>query len=282
MMHRRQRRQTATLNVLSTGSAMDEHVYSVGAKYYDGAYENNPNLDDVPFYLDLAQRYGGPVLEIACGTGRVLLEIARKGIETWGIDFSQEQLAILYSKLLREPERIRNLVRTSKDDMRTFSLDRKFRLVIIPFRPMQHMYAIGDQINALNAAKAHLLPEGILAFDVFYPDYSALLQPLGKETLELEWRTPDDAGHVVRRYFRRIRVDFLQQYFEGEFVFRTFDGDRIIKEERAQFKLGYYTYPHLLLLFRHCGLEIVEQYGSFKREPIDICKEMIFLLRPAP
>ena len=260
---------------------MDDQWYDVGAKYYDGAYQNNPNLDDVPFYLDLARRYGGPVLEIACGTGRVLLEIARIGIEIWGIDFSKEQLAVLHSKLLKEPERTRGLVRTFRDDMRTFSLDRKFGLVIIPFRPMQHMYAIEDQISALNAAKAHLSPEGVLAFDVFYPDYSVLLQPLGKETLELEWHAPDDPAHVVRRYFKRTRVEFLHQHFEGEFIFRTFDGDRLIGEERSQFKLGYYTYPHLLLLFRHCGLEVVEQYGSFKKDPIDICKEMIVLLRPA-
>jgi SAM-dependent methyltransferase len=221
------------------------------------------------------------VLEIACGTGRVLIEIARKGIEIFGIDFSREQLTVLNSKLLKEPERTRNLVRVFNGDMRTFSLDKKFRLAIIPFRPMQHMYTIEDQISALNAAKAHLLPEGILAFDVFYPDYSALLQPLGKETLDLEWSPPEEAGHLVRRYFRKTEVNFLQQYFEGEFVFRTFAGDRLIREERSQFKLGYYTYPQLLLLFRHCGLEVLEQYGSFKREPIDICKEMIFLLRPA-
>jgi SAM-dependent methyltransferase len=260
---------------------MDERLYEIGAKYYDGAYQNNPNLEDVPFYLDLARRYGGPVLEIACGTGRVLLEIARKGIEIWGVDFSKEQLAILHSKLQKEPEQTRNRVNIVKDDMRTFSLGRKFPLVIIPFRPMQHMYTIEDQISALSAAQAHLLPEGVLAFDVFYPNYAALLQPLGEESFELEWQVPEHAGGVVRRYFRRTKVDFLQQFFEGEFVYRTFEGDRVVKEERADLKLGYYTYPQLLLLFRHCGLEIVKQYGDFKGEPINICKEMIFLLKPA-
>lgn len=261
---------------------MEEDLYTINAKYYDGAYQNNLNLNDAPFYLDIARRYGGPVLEIACGTGRILLEIAREGIEISGIDSSRDQLAVLNSKLLNEPEQTRNLVKTFKDDMRTFSLDRKFRLVIIPFRPMQHMYTIEDQISALNAAKAHLLPDGILAFDVFYPNYTMLLQPPGEEMFDVQW-WPDHEkpGYVIRRFFRRTRVDFLQQYFEGEFIYRTFDGDRLINEERAPLKLGYYTYPHLLLLFRHCGLQVVEQYGDFNREPIDICKEMIFLLRSA-
>jgi len=260
---------------------MNENFYTVGARYYDGAYQDNPNLSDVPFYLGLARRYGGPVLEIACGTGRVLLEIARKGIEIWGIDSSREQLAILSSKLEKEPEHTRSLVRLFQDDMRTCALDRKFRLVIIPFRPMQHMLAIEDQINALNVARAHLMPEGILAFDVFYPDYSLLLQPSDTETLDLEWHDPHNEGQIVRRYFRRINVDLLRQRFEGEFTFRVFEEDRVIKEERSQFTMCYYTYPHLLLLFRQCGFEVVEQYGSFTGDPIDICKEMIFLVRPA-
>ncbi len=261
---------------------MNEDIYSSAAKYYDGAYQNNPNLYDLPFYLDLAERYGGPVLEIACGTGRILLEIAREGTEIWGIDLSEAQLAVLNSKLQNEPERVRSLVKTFKADMRTVSLDRKFRLVIIPFRPMQHLYTIEDQINALNAARAHLLPDGILAFDVFYPNYSMLLQPNDEEMADVQWWPTHDPAHVVRRFFRRTRVDLLRQYFEGEFIYRTFDGDRLTLEERSPLKVGYYTYPHLLLLFRHCGLEVVEQYGDFNRDPIDVCKEMIFLLKTAP
>ena len=260
---------------------MDQDLYTVGAKYYDGAYQNNPSLNDVPFYRDLARRCGGPVLEIGCGTGRVLLPIAREGIEITGVDSSSTQLAVLRSKLLHEPERTRKLVKAVRDDMRALSLGRRFRLVIIPFRPLQHLYTIEDQVRALSAAKAHLSPDGILGFDVFYPNYSMLLQPSGEEVLELEWPAPGQATQVVRRYFKRSKVDFLQQFIEGEFLYRTFEGDHVLKEERSSFKLGYYTYPHLLLLFRLCGLEAVEQYGSFEKEPIDVCKEMIFLLRSA-
>jgi SAM-dependent methyltransferase len=254
-------------------------VYTIGAKYYDGAYQNNPNLHDVPFYLDLAERFGGPVLEIACGTGRVLLEIARKGIEISGIDLSSEQLSVLESKLENESPATRNLVRIVKADMCKFDLGREFRLVTIPFRPMQHMYTVDQQISALMAAKKHLLPDGVLAFDVFCPNYPILLEPAGGESLEMEWPASDAQGHVVRRYFRRTKVDLVRQYFEGEFIFRTCAGREVVKEERSAFKMAYYTYPHLLLLFRHCGLEVVEEYGSFSREPIDAGKEMIFILK---
>ncbi len=260
---------------------MEDDFYAVGAKFYDGAYQNNPNLKDIPFYVDLARQFGGPVLELGCGTGRVLLEIARAGIEICGVDNSKEQLSILTSKLTKEMGEVRNRVSTFTRDMRSLTLGRKFPLVIIPFRPMQHMYTVDDQIAALTSARNHLTPDGILAFDVFHPDYTLLLEPLGKEVLELEWQVPEKPGLTVRRYFKRTAVHFLQQLFEAEFVFRTFDGERLVAEERAPFRMSYYTYPQLLLLFRVCGLQIVEQYGSFAKDPIEVRKEMIFLLRRA-
>lgn len=257
----------------------DDQSYAVMAKYYDGAYGSKPDLLDLPFYCGLAERTGGPVLEIACGTGRVLLEIARRGIEISGIDVSDDQLKVLAAKLAREPEQVRRRVHISNADMRNFRLGCSFPLVIIPFRPLQHLYTVGDQVRALETARAHLAPGGLLAFDVFFPDFSRLLEPSLGEHLELEWNDPDDAGVVIRRYFRRTAVDFVHQYFEAELVYRTFRGSEMIREERAPLKMGYYTYPHLLLLFRLCGLEVVEEYGGFRKEPIEARRDMVFILR---
>jgi len=73
--------------------------YAVLAKYYDGAYAAMTDLIDGPFYVDLAQRIGGPVLEIGCGTGRVLLPIARAGTTIHGVDSSLPMLGILREKI---------------------------------------------------------------------------------------------------------------------------------------------------------------------------------------
>jgi hypothetical protein len=99
------------------------------------------------------------------------------------------------------------------------------------------------------------------------------------EVLDAEWMDPDNPHRTIRRYFVRHRVNRLQQYFEGEFIFRIYQEQRLMAEERAPLTMSYYTYPHMLLLFKYCGLEMVEAYGSFDKEPIDICKEMIFVLR---
>lgn len=256
--------------------------YNIIAKYYDDAYAAKKDLVDAPFYLELARRIGGPVLEMACGTGRVLLPIARAGIAVDGVDVSANMLGVLRGKLAEEPAEVQARARLFEGDMRTVRLERKYALVTIPFRPMQHMYTVADQVAALATAAWHLDGGGLLAFDVFYPKFNLLETRIGEEVLELEWRPAADPGKLVRRYFRKDAVDKIQQVFEVTFIFRTFERERLVEEESAAVKLSYYTYPHLRTLFLMAGLEPVEEYGSFAKTPLDnTAKEMIFVLKRA-
>ena len=203
---------------------MKPESYGLMSRFYDSAYENNAKLKDEPFYLELAANFGGPILEIACGTGRILLPIARQGQEIWGIDFSSDQLGILKAKLQKEPPEVQKRVTLFQHDMKTFSLERRFKLIIIPFRPMQHLYTIDEQIQALSLAQQHLKKDGKLAFDVFYPFFPILYEDNGKENLDLEWEDPTRPGRTIKRYFVRNSIHRLQQYFEGELIFRIYEG----------------------------------------------------------
>ena len=177
--------------------------YRVTAKHYDGAYAAKQDLVDLPFYLELAAQSPGPILEIACGTGRVLLPIARKGIEIHGVDNSLPMLEILKNNLKQEPDHVRRRVTLHEGDMRDFRLSAKFPLVIIPFRPMQHMDTIQDQVSALITAAWHLTETGILGFDVFYPKFERLPLGIGEEQLEAEWSPRSAPDTVIRRYYRK-------------------------------------------------------------------------------
>jgi len=255
-------------------------TYHVIAKYYDGAYAAKQDLVDLPFYLDLAEQSRGPVLEIACGTGRVLLPMARHSIEICGVDNSQSMLAVLKESLAREPQEIRQRVTVEEGDMRTFRLHRRFPLVIIPFRPMQHMFTVEDQVAALKTAAAHLTDEGTLAFDVFYPKFEMIWTKVGEEVPEMEWASASDPTKIVRRFFRKDSIDKINQIFSFTFIFRTYDTHDLIQEETEPFRLCYYTYPHLRTLFQLAGLEPVAEYGSFAKTPLDnSAEQMIFLLR---
>ena len=259
-------------------SAVDN--YHVIAKYYDGAYAAKQDLVDLPFYLDLAEQSSGPVLEIACGTGRVLLPVARKGIEICGIDNSRPMLEVLNQNLAHEPQEVRQRITVLEGDMRTFRLNRKFPLVMIPFRPMQHMFTVEDQVAALKTAAAHLTDTGTLAFDVFYPKFEMIWTRVGEEIPEMEWSPESEPTKLVRRFFRKDAIDKINQIFSFTFVFRTYQAGALILEETEAFRLCYYTYPHLRALFLLAGLEPVAEYGTFARTPLDnSAEQMIFLLR---
>jgi SAM-dependent methyltransferase len=254
--------------------------YLVSAKYYDGAYAAMRDLVDAPFYLELAKEIGGPVLEIGCGTGRVLLPIARERVEIHGVDNSGPMLGILRENLAHEEPAVRSRVTLHVGDMREFRLGRAFPLVTIPFRPMQHMHTVVDQVRALTSAAAHLAEGGILAFDVFYPKFEVLQLGMGEERLEAEWSPPSDSETVVRRYYRKDGVDKINQTFSLTFIFRTYRNGKLTAEETDTLKMSYYTYPQLRTLFLLAGLETVAEYGSFARTPLDnASNEMIFLLR---
>jgi SAM-dependent methyltransferase len=259
-------------------SAIDS--YNVTAKYYDGAYAAKQDLVDLPFYLGLAEKSRGPILEIACGTGRVLVPIARKGIQIHGVDNSIPMLEILRRNLAKESEEVCGEVTLHQGDMRDFRLNAQFPLVIIPFRPMQHMHTVEDQVRALCTAAAHLTDVGILAFDVFYPKFEMINTKMGEEAQEMEWPSNSDPAAIVRRYFRKESIDKINQIFNFTFIYRTFKAGEIILEETENFNLSFFTYPHLRALFLLAGLEIIEEYGSFAKTPMDnSAAEMIFLLR---
>jgi SAM-dependent methyltransferase len=255
-------------------------TYEVLAKYYDQAYAVKKDLVDLSFYLELAQSCGGPVLEIACGTGRVLLPIARARIPIDGVDNSPAMLAILKEHIKNELPDVRERIHVHQGDMREFRLGSKYPLVIIPFRPMQHMRTVEEQVNALKTAAFHLANDGILAFDVFFPKFSIMESAIGEEVMEMEWPDPTSANRVVRRYFRKDAVDKVQQVFSFTFFLRTFEGDSVVHEDLTAMTLSYYTYPHLRALFLLTGLEIVAEYGTFDKTPLDnSATQMIFLLR---
>ncbi len=86
---------------------MIDDSYSLGgAKHYDAAYSVKDDLVDRDFYLDLADEYGGPILEFGCGTGRITLPLARQGVDVTGMDASHSMLEVLRAKLAKERESV--------------------------------------------------------------------------------------------------------------------------------------------------------------------------------
>jgi SAM-dependent methyltransferase len=225
---------------------------------------------DVAFYVEEAKATRGAVLEGGCGTGRILLPIARAGAAITGIDASMHMLERCRAKLAAEPATVRARVTLAQHDMRDFELAEKFGLIIAPFRVIQHLTTVDDQLRFLDTVARHLAPGGRLVFDVFNPRFDILVAANGVEREDTpEQRLPD--GRTLRRTYRIVRVRWIDQVSEAELVYYV-DGTRYVQA----FEMRWYLAAELRNLLARAGFRVREFYGDFARGPlVDGCPEFV-------
>jgi len=210
---------------------------------------------DVAFYRALAQASGGPVLELGCGTGRVLLPIACDGVACVGVDASRDMLDVFRAK---GPPPNLELVHAA---MESFDLgSRRFRLITVPFRALSHLLDVPAQLAALANVRRHLAPGGRLALDVFDPrlDRTALREE--PEALAASADTP--RGKLQR--FDRVTRDLARQVLTLRVRFVA-DAPEDSGEGELQLRWFYrYELEHLLA---RSGFTIERIYGGFDQRP---------------
>ncbi len=246
------------------------------AELYDDVtlYRSRPDVD---FYVEEAQAIEGNVLELGCGTGRVLIPVARLGKEVTGVDNSPRMLAICQRQLESEPPEVRRNATLVQADMRDLDLGRRFSLVMIPFRPIQHLVAVSDQVATLQAIHRHLEPGGRLVFDVFNPKLEYLLEDRTAEredTAEVELGD----GRSFRRTVRVPAVHIVEQYSEAELIYYVREADGTTRRLVHGFLMRWYWLFEVEHLLTRCGFRVRAAFGDFNRSPLtDISPEMIFI-----
>jgi SAM-dependent methyltransferase len=154
------------------------------APFYD-ALRVLAESDGTEFYVGRAQRVEGSVLEIACGTGRIYLDLLANGVDADGFDASAGALA-----RLREKATDRGLEPSVwQADMAHFEGDRVYELVICPFNTVQHLLTVEDQLGALQSVYDALAPGGAFVFDVFVPGFEVICEEYDEwSTTEVDYR----------------------------------------------------------------------------------------------
>src|SRR5688572_8084309 len=160
---------------------------------------------DVGFYVEEARKARGAVVELGCGTGRILLPIARADCAIIGVDSSRRMLERCFAKLAAEPATVQARVTLYEHDIRDFALGATFSLAIAPFRVVQQLITVDDQLRFLAAVHRHLPPAGRLIFDVFNPSFAALSGADGTEHEDTPEHSLPTAGTggAGRRSLRR-------------------------------------------------------------------------------
>lgn len=243
-----------------------DDAYACVADLYDYVVPYRDRAD-VAFFVDEAIRCGGPVLEVGCGTGRVLIPTARAGIEITGLDLSPHMLDVCRRKLAEEPDAVQSRVRIVEGDMRNFDAGRTFALVTIPFRPFQHLLTVDDQLACLRAIARHLVDGGTLLLDLFNPSLEGLVQQMpGFESGgEPEFTTPD--GRRVRRRHVTVFANRFEQVNRFELVYYVTHPDG--REERLvhAFSMRYVFRFEAEHLLARAGFDIEHVFADYDRAP---------------
>jgi SAM-dependent methyltransferase len=237
------------------------------AEFYDHVVPY-ANRQDVAFFVAMAQCIGGPVLEMGCGTGRVLIPTAQAGVEIVGLDASPRMLAVCQANLARQPEAVQGRVKgLVHEDMRQFDLGQTFGLVTMPFRPFQHLLTVEDQLACLTAVHRHLADMGTLILDLFNP---SLVHLLDHRYLREYGEEPAfvlaDGRRVVRRH-RHVSRDLFRQVLDMELLYYvTHPGghqERLVHCCSMRY-LFRFEAEHLLA---RCGFRVAEVFADYDKSP---------------
>jgi len=238
---------------------------SYDPKFYDLTF--GIQMADIPFYVRQAKETGGKILEVACGSGRVYLELLKEGLDAYGIDSSEKMLRALRGKaraLKLQPN-------VQLADMRNFKMKHEFSLIAIPARSFLHNLTIDDQLNTLESCQKHLATNGKLVINFFYPNREVIADTYDKE-IRRSLDTKDGQLELISKsYF----VDEPGQIIE--FTFTWMKGNQVLSRFRSRLSLIYKREFELLL--RLAGFKRWQVYGGFDCKPLESSKqEMVWII----
>lgn len=232
--------------------------YDQWAKVYDMIYGNY--RDDVAFYLGEARKAEGKILEVACGTGRIYLELLKEGLDVVGIDISEEMIAALKAKA--EEMGLKPKVHVA--DMRTFRLNDRFGLIIVPFRSFLYNLTTEDQLKTLKNFRSHLAPGGRLVLNFFYPDIERMMS-FGKESEDMV--VMENGRYLLRE--KSFFVDEVNQTIET--VAALFKDNELFW--KGSYRLAFIYKREFELLLKLAGFGRSSVFGGFDGRPLSSYKQ---------
>lgn len=258
-----------------------------------GGYEDKPWLaelydfvpfyagrPDLGFYLEYSRAAGGKILELGCGTGRILIPTASAGCSITGLDLSRHMLARCKDKLQEQPQEVQHRVQLVNANMANFNLNETYTLITTPFRAFQHLLSIKDQLSCLRCANSHLEMGGKLILDLFQVNLRILNQDdYTKETEDFS-NCEISKRRTMRRTHRIAARHRADQINDVELIYYLTDPDG--REERLvqAFPFRYFFRYEVEHLLARCGFKTIDIFGDFNKSPLkDDSKEMIFVAR---
>ncbi|MEH7236717.1 class I SAM-dependent DNA methyltransferase [Bacillus sp. JJ1562] len=236
-------------------------------------HENDPYQDDVKFLQKWAAKVNGPIIDLACGTGRATIPLAQSAHPLIGVDIHKGML----SQAKKKTENTNLNIEWIEQDCTKLQLGVKSQLIYIVGNSFQHFLTNEEQDQLLTSVHNHLGNEGVFIFGTRFPSPDELLQPSTEEY----WRSyKDEAGKVVDVY-TISNYDTIKQIQHYITIRKQIDENgQTIDEKKTNIKLRYVFPQEMDRLLKGNGFEILAVYKDWKETPLtEGSHQMIYVCR---
>jgi ubiquinone/menaquinone biosynthesis C-methylase UbiE len=257
---------------------MEQVVPEIEALFYDHTVQAWPG--ELDFYRGFAETViarGGQILEIACGTGRITLPLAKIGAKITGLDLSPAMLQVARQKSAGLDQ-----IRWVEASMRQFDLGEQFDLILSPGHSFQFMLTAAEQLECLETLKRHLAPGGTLILHLDHQDpawlreaggeKAGVFQP-GAEITLLDGRR--FRSFYSWKYERATQTAIADKYYEE----LSPGGEILHRIERGPLSLHCIFRTEMEHLLARAGFEVLALYGDFEPHPLqETSSEMLWVV----
>jgi len=240
-------------------SEPDYEYYGLLATTWDAFRGDTSAWEDRSFYLEAIRRFGEPVLDVGCATGRLLIDLRAQGIDVEGVDVSTEMVALCCDKAARA----RIPIRVHLQKMEELEVDRRFRCILVPSSSFQLLVDPAAPAMAMRRFVDHLQHGGALVMP-----FMTHGDPLETEVVHEVTRQGD--GAIVRRT-SRSRFDPATSLEHTDDLYEVIVDGRVTEMERHARSPGVRSYAQgeARALFEDAGLEVVAVLKGFTWRPAD-------------
>lgn len=239
-----------------------QEMWDVISPFYDD--ENNFS-DDADMFLKMAGKLRGEVLELACGTGRILIPFAQAGYTITGLDFSEKMLDRGREKIVRLPKNVQKRISLVHADMTDFQLSKKFAFIFIGFNSLLTVIDFRKQEKVIRLITEHLKPGGRVGVSVINPDLGVFSEKVPYVKHAGTW-IDSATGHTVD-CFEFDYFDLANQFIYGTKLYDEIDDQSIVRRTRQVYEMRYFFSYELQLLLEKQGLKVLNIYGDYSMKP---------------
>lgn len=261
---------------------ISDTLYSNDAYFYD-LDNREPLKVDIPFYLGYASKVSANsrILELACGTGRITIPLAKAGHEIWALEYSQAMINVFKDKLKNLPKEAADKIHLIHGDMSNFEIGQKFPLILLPARSFQLLLDEEKEISCLENVHAHLSEDGAFIIDIgnFIGSKEQEKVWVSKEQV-FDWENTDPkTGNKVRRLHINKEIDTDKQIIYPQKIYHVSRDDGTEEKIVKQSSWKYFSEKQIKNLLVSNGFKIMEEMGYYDGRPIKKGSDFIFICR---